>query len=84
MPQIVFGVVAYSLVITFGGAWWAATAQSDLNSIRNENRTLKEDFRVLQAKGDRIAVLETQIGHIIKTLEKVETALNRNMPRPRT
>jgi hypothetical protein len=77
LPQIVFAVVVYSLAITFGGAWWAASQSAAIAASRDINARLEADVRSLQSKSDRLAVLEEKIGQISKTLEKMEAAMSR-------
>jgi hypothetical protein len=77
LPQIVFGVAVYALVLTFGGAWWAASQSAAIAASRDFNARLEADVRSLQSKSDRLAVLEEKIGQISKTLEKMEAAMSR-------
>lgn len=77
LPQIVFGVCVYALALTFGGAWWAASQSAAQAANKERTERLESDVRVMQSKFDRLAVLEEKIGHISKTLEKMEAVLIR-------
>jgi hypothetical protein len=84
LPQIVFAVVVYSLGITFAGAWWAASQSAAQTASKDAVLSLQVDVRALQAKNDRLAILETKLEAISKTLEKMEASLSRSPGRPRT
>lgn len=77
LPQIVFAVVVYSFALTFAGAWWASSQSSAQTASKDSITSLQTDVRALQAKNDRLAVLETKLESISKTLEKMEAALSR-------
>jgi hypothetical protein len=77
LPQIVFAVVVYTLGITFAGSWWASSQSSAQVAAKDAVASLQADVRALQAKNDRLAVLETKIEQISKTLEKMEASLSR-------
>jgi hypothetical protein len=64
---------------TVGVVWWASGVHSELAGHRSA-------IASLQAKSDQIAVIQTDIRHMTKTLEKVvekvEMALSRPNGRP--
>jgi hypothetical protein len=84
LPQIVFAVVVYSLGITFAGAWWAASQSAAQSGSKDSVISLQADVRAMQSKFDRLAIVETKLESISKTLEKMEAFLSRTAARPRT
>jgi hypothetical protein len=75
--RIPVAFVIYLFVQAAGFGWWASGVQSEIANHRSA-------IASLQHKSDRIAVIETELKHISKTLEKMvekverlETALSR-------
>jgi hypothetical protein len=83
LPMVVT-VAIWAVSSTVSGAWWAAGQNSAMASTQDTLKTLQSDVRMLQSKNDRLAVVETKLEAVVKSLERLEASLNRPGGRPRS
>jgi hypothetical protein len=77
LAPVVVTIVAYAAIATFSAAWWASGMGAAMANTQDAVKVLQADVRSLQAKSDRLAVLESRLETIGRTLEKIEVALSR-------
>lgn len=81
LPQVVFGIAAYSIAVTFAGAWWAATMQA---ANGNNHDKLIEHTAALAAiniKLDDVPAMKNELKNISETLKDIKVAIIQPAPR---